>query len=533
MFRSHPSGDPVPSIQDVRFTRRIAKAGETMGIRLVDHVIVGHHFQRTPPFRKCPSDDRPHKALQHHLAPSVAERMHGKDAEGARKPKQEPSGRVRFGRFVFDHECHSLLRDGQEVGLPLRSLLVLGILLRSPGKTVPRESLIDEVWRGGFVTDTSLTEAISRLRQALGDEARQPLYIQTVHGRGYKLIARVAGLADAPPVIAVSKHNGMHGWIAAAMLVAVVAWIAATIFEPETKVPPDEAAFSAESIGPAEGPPENARLMYRLAEVTMKGEPRARYGFPPLPLDDLSVDPIGGRIAFSMESGQGSDIWMLLPSSGVLQRIASGGHFSDPVWTVDGRGLALAHNRRGSIDLMYGEPGSGQEMEVLLEAPFDQFPESWSRDGRSLVYSERHPQTGFDLWILRQLDNGLWQPTPLVRTERQEAFGALSPDGRYVAYVSKGDEDPEVFAIDLRQPQTAARVSLAGGRFPFWSASGDRLHYVEGDVVWTLDIEHLEGAVQPSERRRTPVAGVHLAAPSADDGFVVAVLDGAGRDGRE
>ncbi len=40
LFHTHPSGDPAPSIQDVRFTRRIAKAGETMGIRLVDHVIV-------------------------------------------------------------------------------------------------------------------------------------------------------------------------------------------------------------------------------------------------------------------------------------------------------------------------------------------------------------------------------------------------------------------------------------------------------------------------------------------------------------
>ena len=274
--------------------------------------------------------------------------------------------------------------------------------------------------------------------------------------------------------------------------------------------------------------------MYRLAEVTMSGEARAGYGFPPLPIADLSVDPIGGRLAFSMSSGTGSEIWMLHPSRGMLQRIASGGHFSDPVWTLDGRGLALAHNRSSSIDLMYGEPGSGQEMEVLLEAPYDQFPESWSADGRSLVYSERHPETGFDLWLLRQQDDGRWLPTPLARTKTHEAFGAISPDGRYVAYVSKGDHGPDVYALDLGRQQAPAKVSRDGGRFPFWSTAGDRLHYVQGNVVWTLDTDQLEVGGQHSVRRSTPVAGVYLAAASSVAGrFVVAILDGTRASGRK
>ena len=509
----------------------------------------------------------------------------------ADEPIHAPS--VRFGPFIYHRTGHTIWRAGNELVLPQRSLLVLDILLRSPGKTISREHLIDEIWQGGFVTDTSLTEAVSRLRQALGDEARHPRYIQTMHGRGYKFIApleevvedsvtSVAKAATTTPgltmtelatdVLPRAKGPGRQRsgagatpsrmWkaatLAASLLFAIAAWwVTPTITPPARDADSGKTADGAEQAGhtdaannteSADGSGRGDRPLYRLAEVALDGKPPTRYGFPALPLDDLSVDPVGGRLAFSMRSGTGSDVWMLHPERGLLQRVASGGHFSDPVWTRDGRGLAVAHNRHHSIDLMYGEPESGHRLKVLLDAPFDQFPESWSADGRSLIYSERHPETGFDLWILRQADEGRWLPTPLVRTKKHEAFGAISPDGRYVAYVSKertGSEagpvseqgtDAEeadtthVFVLDLDQPTTQpVKVSQQGGRFPFWSADGDRLHYVEGDDLWTLDVAHLADHEPVSKRRATPVDGVRLAAPSSTPGrFVVAVLDHAG-----
>ncbi len=467
-------------------------------------------------------------------------------AEGVREPStcSNDSVSVRFGPFVFDREFHALHRDGEELVLPLRSLLVLDVLLRFPGRQISRDHLIDEVWRGDFVTDTSLTEAVSRLRRILGDGARQPRYIQTVHGRGYKFIAPLdvapirspaLSTVDRAVRVALPRREWLHTAIAAFLLLVVFVWIGVAAFTPGAPLRHPLAASKGPAGGVAEKPKEGTPPLYRLAEVTMSGEPRILYGFPPLPLDDLSVDPIGGRLALSMRNGTGSDVWMLQPSRGVLQRIASGGHFSDPVWTHDGRGLALAHNRNSSIDLMYGELDSEQRMEVLLEAPFDQFPESWSADGRSLVFSERHPETGFDLWLLQQQDDGRWLPTPLVRTKKQEAFGAISPDGRYVAYMSTDEEGPEVFALALERShqQAPTMVSHGGGRFPFWSAAGDRLHYVKGETVWTLDTDQLDGGMQASARRSTPVAGLHRAAASSIAGrFVVAVLDttsGAGR----
>ncbi|HVS02503.1 MAG TPA: winged helix-turn-helix domain-containing protein [Thermoanaerobaculia bacterium] len=104
---------------------------------------------------------------------------------------------VRFGPFVFDRANRILSREGSEMTLPPRVVGVLEFLLERRGKVVSKQALLDGVWKGSFVTDTSLTEAVSLLRQALGDDPQEPRYIQTVHRRGYRFIAAVS--PESPP----------------------------------------------------------------------------------------------------------------------------------------------------------------------------------------------------------------------------------------------------------------------------------------------------------------------------------------------
>ena len=103
-----------------------------------------------------------------------------------------------FGPFAFDAHTRLLSRDGREVALPPRVLGVLELLLHRAGDVVSRQELIDTVWKDAFVTDTSLAEAVSVLRQALGDEPQSPTYIQTLHRRGYRFVAPVS--ADRPTI---------------------------------------------------------------------------------------------------------------------------------------------------------------------------------------------------------------------------------------------------------------------------------------------------------------------------------------------
>src|SRR5215471_766374 len=105
--------------------------------------------------------------------------------------------RIRFGPFAFDPQNRLLWREGVEVALPPRVLGVLETLLQRPGEVIARQALIDQVWKDAFVTDTSLAEAVSVLRQALGDDPQSPTYVQTIHRRGYRFVAPVAG--SEPP----------------------------------------------------------------------------------------------------------------------------------------------------------------------------------------------------------------------------------------------------------------------------------------------------------------------------------------------
>ena len=99
-----------------------------------------------------------------------------------------------FGAFAFDPRNGILSRGGTEIALPPRVIGVLALLVSRRGEVVSRQELLDQVWKDAFVTDTSLAEAVSFLRQALGDDPQAPRYIQTVHRRGYRFVAPVGGV---------------------------------------------------------------------------------------------------------------------------------------------------------------------------------------------------------------------------------------------------------------------------------------------------------------------------------------------------
>jgi DNA-binding winged helix-turn-helix (wHTH) protein len=107
--------------------------------------------------------------------------------------------RLAFGPFTFDPNSRLLRRGDEVVAVPPRVLAVLELLLERAGAVVPKQELIDSVWKDAFVTDTSLAEAISFLRQTLGDDPQNPTYIQTVHRRGYRFVAPVNPLPSTPP----------------------------------------------------------------------------------------------------------------------------------------------------------------------------------------------------------------------------------------------------------------------------------------------------------------------------------------------
>lgn len=119
--------------------------------------------------------------------------------------------RFRLGDFLFDAATGELVRGEEVVQLRPHASQVLTILTQSPGQLVPRKLLRNALWpAGGTDTNLGLNVCIRQIRVALGDDPDNPTYVQTLRGRGYRLIAEVAP-ADPAPEATVDSASGGGG----------------------------------------------------------------------------------------------------------------------------------------------------------------------------------------------------------------------------------------------------------------------------------------------------------------------------------
>jgi DNA-binding winged helix-turn-helix (wHTH) protein len=109
---------------------------------------------------------------------------------------------LRFERFELDEADARLTCAGQPVALAPKPFAVLCALARTPRMLVTKNALLDAVWGHRFVTESVLKSAISEVRAALGDDPKQPRYIETVSRRGYRFIAAALGApSQGAPVV--------------------------------------------------------------------------------------------------------------------------------------------------------------------------------------------------------------------------------------------------------------------------------------------------------------------------------------------
>jgi len=99
--------------------------------------------------------------------------------------------RFRVGDWLVEPRLNRLSRDRLSVQLELKALNVLLCLVHRAGEPVEKRDILDEVWQSEFVADNTLTRRIAQLREAFGDDARNPRYIETIPKRGYRLLAKV------------------------------------------------------------------------------------------------------------------------------------------------------------------------------------------------------------------------------------------------------------------------------------------------------------------------------------------------------
>ncbi|HKZ02824.1 MAG TPA: transcriptional regulator, partial [Pyrinomonadaceae bacterium] len=96
-----------------------------------------------------------------------------------------------FGEFTVDCDQKVLLRNGSPLALAPKVFDTLLILVDNNGRLVEKDQLIKQLWPNTFVEESNLTFNIQQVRRVLGDNAREPRFIETVAKRGYRFIAQV------------------------------------------------------------------------------------------------------------------------------------------------------------------------------------------------------------------------------------------------------------------------------------------------------------------------------------------------------
>jgi DNA-binding winged helix-turn-helix (wHTH) protein/predicted ATPase len=113
-----------------------------------------------------------------------------------------------FGRFRLDPANERLWLGEQPVALRPKPFAVLRHLVEHRGELVTKQQLLDSIWPSTFVTDAVLKDSIRQVREALGDDAAAPQYIETAHRRGYRFIAQLSEQEPAPAAPASAMRTG-------------------------------------------------------------------------------------------------------------------------------------------------------------------------------------------------------------------------------------------------------------------------------------------------------------------------------------
>jgi two-component system response regulator RegX3 len=101
--------------------------------------------------------------------------------------------RCRFGPFVLDYDSCVLKKDRQKVSLSPKEFDCLAFLGENPGKTFAPEAIYAGVWKNNYGDLTTVTVHIQRLRRKIEEDPANPVYIETVHGKGYRINGVRAG----------------------------------------------------------------------------------------------------------------------------------------------------------------------------------------------------------------------------------------------------------------------------------------------------------------------------------------------------
>jgi DNA-binding SARP family transcriptional activator/Tol biopolymer transport system component len=200
---------------------------------------------------------------------------------------------------------------------------------------------------------------------------------------------------------------------------------------------------------------------------------------PPQHVANARFSLDGRRIAISLELvGGQSNVWVFdqLTKGRVPVTFDSGSVV--PIWNPDGRHIVVASKPGGRLigfSLRSATVDADEPTELVLESGPGQLPYTFTPDGKALVFRRIRGDRQNEIWILPLVGNA--KPYPYLSVAHNERAAAISPDGRWLAYISDESGRDEVYVRTFPHPGPAIPISVGGGREPRWSASAHEIFY--------------------------------------------------------
>jgi DNA-binding winged helix-turn-helix (wHTH) protein/Tol biopolymer transport system component len=408
-----------------------------------------------------------------------------------------PSDRLRIGERIVDIPLREIasLTGGEPMRVTLKSLGVLLTLVAHAGRPVSREALLEWVWPDTLPTDDVVTQAVTQLRKALGDDRERPRYIETLAKQGYRLIAPVEWLVEAPrleapqleaprleapgvPVEAVASSAAKPGRARGLRIVAAVAVLAlvatAAVWQWRGRSP------AADASTPAVAAASNV--------ATAPVPDYQRIASLPQAEERPSLSPDGAVVVYSRAAEQGSGTNLMLQTSAAVPPRALTEPVAKqfdvvPAWSPDGRQIAFVRSGGGRCLVMAIPAAGGAARELGECIGGEAHPVAWFPDGKALVGAGRtggsspaSAAAGEKALYRMTLEDGRWERIDYPKTPADEDMApAVSPDGRWIAF--------------------QRNVSLADlWRIPAGGGEAQRLTDLRTNIyglAWTPDSRHL------------------------------------------
>ena len=384
------------------------------------------------------------------------------------------ASRVQFGIFEADLGTGELRRSGIRVRLQSQPFRLLAVLVEHPGEVVSRETLQRELW-GSETTvdfDHGLGIAVNKLRDALGDSAENPRFVETLAKRGYRFIAPVKAIDPQPLPAGVTATRALVSargalwsqsfwkWTAGLFALACLILGAVLLLRPPVRTPYriQKITFSGHVLGNdldvedfSSSASDGTRIYFShmengtpvLAVALIANGEISHIHLPyigaPL-IGSLSPDGSSLLVRSHLQADPEQPLW-IVPTLGGDARRVSNVLAHDATWMPDGQRLLVASGNELTI---VGPDGS--DPHKLLTTAGLAFWLRWSPDGQRLRFTLRDPKSQTaELWEVAADGSN---PRPLFPGWSQpasECCGSWTPDGENFVFQSSHSGHNEIW----------------------------------------------------------------------------------------